>query len=118
MKRWDSGAAVPAEPAKRLSLPRGVGMPSLQGVGVERVDTGFSHPPSPGLHFWQGLLPTSEAWRLAWEKLQKTQHLKQTRSQERGRWSDRERISSAAWDPFLDIASGDPWQLRASEKLE
>lgn len=27
-----------------------------------------------------------------------------------------ERIPSAAWDPFLDIASGDPWQLRTSEK--
>lgn len=27
-----------------------------------------------------------------------------------------EQIPSAAWDPFLDIASGDPWQLRTSEK--
>ena len=55
------------------------------GGGVV-VDTGFSHPPSLGLHSWQGLLPISEAWRLAWEKLQKTQRLKQTWSQKRGRW--------------------------------
>lgn len=73
MKRWDSGAAVPVEPAKRLSLPRGVGMPS---GGAVVGDAEFSHPPSSGLHSWQGLLPTGEAWRLAWEKLQKTQRLK------------------------------------------
>lgn len=56
-------------------------MPPLvgQGGGGGWI-LGFHTLPAWACTFVQGLLPTSEAWRLAWEKLQKTQHLKQTRS--------------------------------------